>query len=721
MMKKRSILLYGDVNLNIIDGSAIWLTSISEVVLATGAEVHVLLKTPVIKNEALDQLKHDPDFYLHEPLENHSVDDSVSLSPRLASQRILALDTAHNFDAIIARGMTVCKFIAISERLHSKAWLYVTDLPFPIERVSPSSLKDLETISERAFRLFSQTEESRSYLEVLCPVAAGKTLIMSPMIPDDYYADYDSERSSDSLSLVYAGKFAEDWNTLEMLSLPNELSELGANLNLTMIGNKFQHSKRDPQWHVKMEEAIESPEISWHGGLSRYETMLEIRKADLGLGWRSATLDSSMEISTKALEYAASGVPPLLNRTQAHVDIFGADYPFFVDHTVRSVHKTLMASRHLVDKYRDFVRAAVGAYSMEAAIDRFTQYFDRIIPRPIDSFYQKTQTNIVIAGHDFKFCGELIEYLSALPNVNLTIDRWATLHTHDEAKSLSLLTAADIVICEWAGPNSVWYSNNVRPDQKLFVRLHAFELRGGWIGKINFENVTQLFCVSELYADMAANVPSWTKDKISVIPNLIDVMDLNRAKLNEAAYHVGLVGIVPFIKRPDRALDLLELLLEVDERYSLHIRGRMPWEYPYEWNKGLQRFAYEEFFERIASNPLLAKSVVFEDFGSDIASWYRKIGVVLSPSTRESFHLAPVEGMAGGAVPVVWDRPGAVEVFSKEFVFPDLFAMKDYVLSLRDVRTFASYSSLAKKQVQDFDIPSVMSLWHEYLFGSVGV
>jgi len=41
----RKILLYGDVDLNIIDGSAVWLVSMAEALSRTGSEVCVLLKT----------------------------------------------------------------------------------------------------------------------------------------------------------------------------------------------------------------------------------------------------------------------------------------------------------------------------------------------------------------------------------------------------------------------------------------------------------------------------------------------------------------------------------------------------------------------------------------------------------------------------------------------------------------------------------------------------
>ncbi|GIU57109.1 hypothetical protein [Arthrobacter sp. NicSoilC12] len=56
----RKILLYGDVDLNIIDGSAVWLVSMAEALSRTGSEVCVLLKTHVSKTRLLDRIADMP-------------------------------------------------------------------------------------------------------------------------------------------------------------------------------------------------------------------------------------------------------------------------------------------------------------------------------------------------------------------------------------------------------------------------------------------------------------------------------------------------------------------------------------------------------------------------------------------------------------------------------------------------------------------------------------
>ena len=98
-----------------------------------------------------------------------------------------------------------------------------------------------------------------------------------------------------------------------------------------MIGDKFQHDLQDPQWSATMEAAVSSPDIDWLGGMSRDEAAKEVSRHDVGLSWRDRSMDASLEISTKVLEYAALGVPPMVNRNAQHLELFGADYPLYVD------------------------------------------------------------------------------------------------------------------------------------------------------------------------------------------------------------------------------------------------------------------------------------------------------------------------------------------------------------------------------------------------------
>lgn len=709
---RRRILLYGDVNLNILDGSAVWLVSMAEALSMTDSDVWVLLKAPIIEDRLTSHLDGLKNVHV---VPHNEADQAQELSPRFAAQRIAVLDNIHHFDIVVSRGLRTAQAIATSPELLARAWIYITDLPFPARVVSADQLAALSAIAKGARRLFAQTEDARSYLESLVPNAAGKTLLLPPMVPDEFFAAPSSTERADSeeLRLVYSGKFAKDWRTLEMCTMMSSLRSAGVSAQLTMVGDKFQENRRDPNWVDEMRTAIHSSEVNWVGGKSRKEAVSIVQDHDLGLGWRTSALDSSLELSTKILEYAAAGVPPLLNRTAAHEALFGRDYPLFTDSDdVADVVDLLGRCRPALPIARERARNIARPFSMAESAKRLEHSFRRIDGRFGGAIRPVPPVKVALAGHDLKFAGELLDLLENRPDIDVKVDRWATLHKHDEAMSMKLLEWADVIVCEWAGPNSVWYSTKKRPNQKLVVRLHAFELRGPWLANLDVSAIDELVCVSGHYRQLAIETLGIDPARVTVIPNALDCDDLRRAKRPDSQFRLGLIGMVPFLKRPDRALDVLTSLLEQDQRYSLHIKGRMPWEYKYEWAKPVQREAYLDFFGRIGSSPQLLQHVVFEPFASDIGSWLRKIGYVLSPSTQESFHLAPAEGMAGGAVPVVWDRPGAAEIFSQKFVVKSTSEATTLIRDLTvDSHAYNIASQSAMQIASTFDVDHSAKHW----------
>lgn len=347
---------------------------------------------------------------------------------------------------------------------------------------------------------------------------------------------------------------------------------------------------------------------------------------------------------------------------------------------------------------------------------------DRFEADYISTPRMQSKRRLLMAGHDFKFAGELLDVLARRDDVELRADHWTAQNVQDEASSRLLLDWAEVIFCEFASHNAVWYSWEKKRGQTLIVRFHGYELQSPWIQDINLANVDKMVFVSEFYRDKVVGELGWPREKTAVISNMIDVMDLNRPKQSDARFHLGMAGIVPILKRPDRALDILERLLAFDSRYTLHVRGRAPWEYGWMWQNADIRDAYEAFYERLASNPHLRRRVAFEEFGPDMGRWFQRIGWMLSPSYRETFHLAPVEGMASGAVPIVWERDGAQEIFGAEWVHPDTDAAVNYILwANKDQAKFSQLSAAAQQYAQQFDIVENGLKWLRLIFDTDGV
>src|SRR5699024_6259456 len=183
-------------------------------------------------------------------------------------------------------------------------------------------------------------------------------------------------RDDSPLRLVYSGKFARDWRTLEMIELPRALAELGVAAELVLIGDKVQADPAAPHWAPAVQEALASisagevPGVSWLGGMDRSSTIAEIRKADVGIGWRSHTLDSSLELSTKALEYSAAGTPPLLNASMSNRTVWGEQYPLFCQDDLRSAALALRDGIPALAEVSRTAAARVDEYSLSRSTDR---------------------------------------------------------------------------------------------------------------------------------------------------------------------------------------------------------------------------------------------------------------------------------------------------------------------------------------------------------------
>ena len=166
------------------------------------------------------------------------------------------------------------------------------------------------------------------------------------------------------------------------------------------------------------------------------------------------------------------------------------------------------------------------------------------------------------------------------------------------------------------------------------------------------------------------------------MPNALDVAQLDRPKLDGARFHLGLVGIVPSRKRLDLALDVLEELRRDDDRYLLFVKSGMPWEHWWVWQNPAEREHYANALRRVQRSPLLRGAVVFDDAGPDVAAWLRRIGFVLSTSDDESFHVAPAEGMASRAVPVLRHWPGAETIYDMRWIHRGPAEMAAAVMAL---------------------------------------
>jgi len=726
-------LVYGDVDLNLLDGSAIWVQGVTQALVTAGCAVTLVLKAPVRTDRLIAPLRDLDGVTIRSPHAESLLDglSEASLSVPQAVRVLAAVDEADRHDLVVLRGRNLVVAAAKDGPFEGRLWSYLTDVPQAVPAMTPKHAEDLAAIAKASRYLLCQTEDLRCFLEGSVPAACGKSVLFPPVLPAET-TKRDPERiiatATAPLKLVYTGKFAPRWNTLEMTQLPALLTSRGVPAEVHMVGDKIHDDPRDSSYKRRMRAALGEvgtpsvPGVIWHGGQSRASAMEIAASGDIGLSWRHPDLDASLELSTKVLEFGQLGLPVILNRTPMHEQLLGADYPLFAaslddvaDVTAAALDPavfSLAASR---------TSAAAAEYALEKAAGRLRTYLARAVAvPPSEGAPPPKRLRVVIAGHDLKFFKPLIAYFNLQPGLEVRVDQWAALGEHDETLSKELAEWADVVICEWCGPNAIWYSRHKRRGSRLLVHLHRFELYSHYPGQVKIGNVDQVICVSDHYARLTREHTGWPAAKVVTVPNPLDVIQLDRVKLDGAQYHLGLIGIVPSRKRLDLALDVLEELRRDDDRYLLYVKSGMPWEHWWVWQNPAERDHYSAALRRVQRSPLLQNAVVFDDAGPDVPAWLRRVGFVLSTSDDESFHVAPAEGMASRAVPVIRHWPGAETIYDKRWIRETTAEMASLVASLADPAQWRDAGEAAHEQIQPFRLQTVCETWHRVLTTDLG-
>jgi glycosyltransferase involved in cell wall biosynthesis len=174
---------------------------------------------------------------------------------------------------------------------------------------------------------------------------------------------------------------------------------------------------------------------------------------------------------------------------------------------------------------------------------------------------------------------------------------------------------------------------------------------------------------------------------------------------------------VPSRKRLDLALDVLEELRRDDDRYLLYVKSSMPWEHWWIWQLPTEREHYSAALRRVQRSPLLRDAVVFDDAGPDVAAWLRRIGFMLSTSDDESFHVAPAEGMASRAVPVIRDWPGADTIYDRRWIRATPVDLAASIAAFGSDEVWRAAGETAHEQARAFELGAVCRSWHQLILG----
>lgn len=333
------ILLYAHVDLNAVDGSALFVAGTASL-LTSAPDIHVdvVAATPVKRPLVVHEMLTNEQVSLIDPYRDESVaavEQGIVARGRMdetAAARVirhyLHRDSYH---IVLVRSTEVAAALAAAEpSLGSRLCAYVTGVVANDSEVPQVTLDRLTHLARAGATLLCQTPEMQVHLVELLSdhVPDPHVVVMSPSVPG-----FDGPRDrpdGEMLSLAYTGKFAPAWNSVEMLAGFREAYWSGAKLHLAIAGDYFKRSPDWPTFEAEVRHLLTShPRIDWKGGVTRSETRALILNSDVGLSWRNRSLDSSLELSTKLLEYGVLGRPCIVNPTPMHRRLFGEEYPLY--------------------------------------------------------------------------------------------------------------------------------------------------------------------------------------------------------------------------------------------------------------------------------------------------------------------------------------------------------------------------------------------------------
>lgn len=318
--------------------------------------------------------------------------------------------------------------------------------------------------------------------------------------------------------------------------------------------------------------------------------------------------------------------------------------------------------------------------------------------------------NILFCGHDLKFLTPVVNFVKTLSSTSVVVQQT---HGHklsdaDIAESEKNIEKADVIFCEWALDNAVWFSRHKRDGQLLVVRMHAQEFQADipYLSRIDFDKVDSFIVICQEAVDyMGSHYPA-VKDKVKLIYNPIDIVGrFSCAKKAASDHHLGYLGMVPFRKRPDLALQIFEKCVSVDRYFKLHIKGKQPTDFQWMISRKDEMARYDETFYGPLSRSSYKSSVQFDEFDPNPGAWYAKCGFILSTSDFEGSHQAVAEGMAQGCIPVIRDWKSAARLYPKEYVWHDVDDAVRMILSARRTPTayFAEMQKCRQFALRNFD------------------
>lgn len=452
-IKKTRILLFGFINLNVMDGSAVFLSGITSMfAMSKNLEIDLVLANPVQRDLLIRPLIQFPNVNVISPYEEP---DLISSNPNWLSRAQMTHEEAgkvidyywnkDSYDWFFIRGLEVAEqLMHFVPSILSSTLLYVTGVTHEDQVLPEERQKKLEELFTASAYLLCQTKEMKDYISKNFNhvIEEKKIITLNPMIPDTTSNFNEVFIKKDSYTkLCYTGKFDVGWNSIPIIVAFRELRESYPSLTLDIAGDKFNQRKDHPYFIKDLKYLLENTtNLKWYGAVSRKEARNIIVNSDIGITWRDKSMDSSLELSTKLLEYGSLGKAVILNPTKMHRRLFGDDYPLYAEtfdeflYVIEKIQKDPkvyeIAAKRMFDVSQDFT------YSV--TLSKLLPFLNKE-KRIIETFFNKNNLKVPVTLADSNINKKTniqrhdVFTVTDKPSDLLCVSQ--NLHSYDEVKS----------------------------------------------------------------------------------------------------------------------------------------------------------------------------------------------------------------------------------------------------------------------------------------------
>ncbi len=264
---------------------------------------------------------------------------------------------------------------------------------------------------------------------------------------------------------------------------------------------------------------------------------------------------------------------------------------------------------------------------------------------------QRAKIAFFVGGDGATFLKDILPYLRRRYNVRLFDGKTA----EDIA---ALMLWSDVSWFEWA-TNLAQIGTNLPKCCRTIIRLHRYEAYEPWPSHIRWENVDTLITVGNESVIKALNVQVGDIHKKTAIVRIPNGVALEAVPFAErrAGKNIAFVGNLRMVKNPLLLLHCMAALKQHDPQYRVFIAG------------AVQDILMQQTLEHSIAALGLKNNVIYDGYQKDIYRWLSDKHYVVSTSFIESQGMGILEAMAAGLKPVIFNFPGAAEIYPTHYLF----------------------------------------------------